>query len=180
MPASTLDTFIAAIRDAWGPLTSDLVGTCRRASERLARAPSSEPWLAALLTGQPAAEELHRDAERGFVLLAHTEQAGLYRPPHDHGRAWVVYAVQRGEVEMRTFARIAAPDGGVRLVQRDSVVARAGQALAYLPGDIHDTRCLSETALLFRFTERDLKHEDRVESRVARYAAPEDGWASGR
>lgn len=180
MPATTLDTFVAGVRAAWGPLTGELVGGCLRAAEALAGADPSEPWLAELLTQRPASRELHRDAGHGFVLLAHAEHAGLYRPPHDHGRAWVVYAVQHGEVEMRTFGRIAAPDGRVRLVQRDSVVVRAGGALAYLPGDIHDTRCLSETALLFRFTERDLRHEDRVAGRVTRYEAPLDGWTGGR
>lgn len=172
---TALDLFAARVRAAWGPLTSDLVCECRRQMEGLAAAPRSEAWLAGLHNQRPAGEALYRDADHGFVLLAHAEQAGLYRPPHDHGRAWVVYAVQEGEVEMRTFARIEDA-GGIRLVQRDSVVVRAGQAQAYLPGDIHDTRCLSQTALLFRFTERDLKVEDGI----ARYAAPEGGWTTGR
>ena len=81
-----------------------------------------------------------------------------------------------GEIEVRTFARVEEPDGAVPLVQRDSTILRPGIALAYLPGDIHDTRCLTETALEFRFTERDLKVEDRVEHRVTRYPAPQDAW----
>ncbi len=116
----------------------------------------------------PANQELYRDPDHGFVLLAHTEHIGLYRPPHDHGRAWVMYAVQQGEIEMRTFARVETGDG-VRLVQRDCTVVSAEQVEIYLPGDIHDTRCLTDTALLFRFTERDLHREDRIEHRVTRY-----------
>lgn len=180
MKRTTLDEFAASMHSAWGPLTSGLVGAARDAVERLARASSAEAWLAALLSARPAYEELCRDPQYGFVLLAHTEQQGLYRPPHDHGRAWVVYAVQHGEVEMRSFARVQDADGAERLVQRDCTVVRAGQALAYLPGDIHDTRCLSPTALLFRFTERDLRHEDRVENRISRYATPLDGWTAAR
>ncbi|MBK7559914.1 MAG: hypothetical protein IPI54_17630 [Chitinophagaceae bacterium] len=100
------------------------------------------------------------------MLLAHTEQRDLYRPPHDHGRAWVVYGVQSGELEVATYAKLLDAAGKVHLVRRDMHVLRPGEARAYLPGDIHDTRCLSETALLFRFTERDLRHEDRVEQKL--------------
>jgi hypothetical protein len=35
---------------------------------------------------------------------------------------------------------------------------------------------VSDTALLFRFTERDLKHEDRIEHRVARYVDRGGAW----
>jgi len=179
MQGHGLERFIGEVRSAWGPLTSELVGATRRAAEALAAAPADEPWLAELHRSGPASAELHRDPEHGFILLAHTEHAGLYRPPHDHGRAWVVYAVQRGEIEMRTFARIDEAAGGVRLVQRDSLVLRAGQAQAYLPGDIHDTRCLSGTALLFRFTERDLKLEEQLAHSLTRYPAPKGGWRAG-
>lgn len=177
---STLDQFVATMGSAWGPLTSDLVATTRSGLEALAHASPDEAWLARLLAEAPAGAELHRDPEHGFMLLGHAEPQGLYRPPHDHGRAWVVYAVQHGEVEMRTFARLETGDGVVRLVQRDARIMRAGEAQAYLPGDIHDTRCLSPSALLFRFTERDLRHEDRVEGRLTRYPAPPDGWRSAR
>lgn len=176
----TLKTFAAGVASIWGPLDSDLVGGCRDWMETLAMASPREVWLAGLLRTAPASQELHRDPDHGFVLLAHAETAGLYRPPHDHGRAWVVYAVQHGEIEIRTFARVEDRDGAVRLVQRDSTVLGPGGAFAYLPGDIHDTRCLSEGALLLRFTERDLRVEDRVEGRVTRYAPPLGGWTSGR
>lgn len=177
---SSLDQFVAAARLAWGPLTSDLVAAIRERLEVLAVSPRDEIWLTRLLAEAPANAELHRDPDHGFVLMGHVEQQGLYRPPHDHGRAWVVYAVQHGAVEMRTFARVEADDGDVRLVQRDARIMRAGDVQAYLPGDIHDTRCLSASALLFRFTERDLRHEDRVKGRLTRYPAPRGGWTTVR
>jgi predicted metal-dependent enzyme (double-stranded beta helix superfamily) len=145
------------MRAAWGPLTTELVAESRRQIEKLLRASPSEAWLADLHADRPASRELYRDPDHGFMLLAHTEHAGLFRPPHDHGRGWVIYAMQQGEIEMRTYARVG--DG---LVQRDSALMRADQALVYLPGDIHDTRCVSESALLLRFTDRDLKAEDRM------------------
>lgn len=178
MTTSALDTFAANVRLHWKPLDTEVVAACRRELAQLAQAPETESWLRVLHAQQPLSEELYRDAGDGFVLLAHTEHAGLYRPPHDHGRAWVLYAVQHGAVEMRTFGRVEKPDGTVDLVQRDSVIVRPGRVQAYLPGDIHDTRCLSEKALVFRFTERDLKIEDRVEHRVRRYAPPPFTWTT--
>jgi hypothetical protein len=65
--------------------------------------------------------------------------------------------------------------GGVYLVQRDITVLHPGQARVYLPGDIHDTRCLTDSALLFRFTERDLKIEDQ-EHQVTRYEQESGRW----
>ena len=106
------------------------------------------------------------------------EQQGLYRPPHDHGRGWVIYAVQHGESEMGTYARLE-DDDGVRLVKRNSTIVRAGDVQVYLPGDIHDTRCLTPNALLFRFTERDLRVEDRQEGRVTRYIERNGIWTTG-
>ncbi|WP_296597091.1 hypothetical protein [Phenylobacterium sp.] len=170
-----LQTFASGLAAAWGPLTSELVAEACGRLARLTAASPDEPWLADLRRDAPAGRELCRDPDHGFVLMAHTEQAGLLRPPHDHGRAWVVYAVQSGEIEIRTYARIDGPDGA-RLVRRDATVLRPGLALAYLPGDIHDTRCLSDTALLFRFTERDLRVEDKVERRMTRYVDRGGVW----
>lgn len=110
------------------------------------------------------------------MLLAHTETAGLYRPPHDHGRAWVIYAIQQGEIEMGTYARIEDSDGSVQLVKRNATLVRPGQVQVYLPGDIHDTRCISGPALLFRFTERDLRKEDKEEHHVTRYVLRDGFW----
>src|SRR5687768_6904913 len=110
------------------------------------------------------------------MLLAHNEHEGLYRPPHDHGRAWVVYAVQSGELEIRTYAKVSSLDGEERLVLRDSTIVRPGESRAYLPGDIHDTTCLTSRALLFRFTERDLRHEDQVERKLTRFVERDGYW----
>lgn len=179
MAGDTLDITLERIRSAWGPLTTELVAECLGRMEDLLRASAAEEWLAALHRDAPASRELYRDPLHGFVLLAHTEQAGLYRPPHDHGRGWVIYAIQQGEIEMGSYGRIEEPDGSVRLVKRDSTVMRPGQARAYLPGDIHDTRCVAGPALLFRFTERDLKKEDVEEHKLTRYAERDGVWTTG-
>jgi hypothetical protein len=146
----SLERFVEKTRQSWGPLCSELVADCRRYSEELVMAPAAEAWLAALHRDAPAYQELYRDPSHGFVLLAHAEYADLYRPPHDHGRSWVIYAVQQGEIEMATYVRIQDADGKVRLVKRDYTLVRAGQVKVFLPGDIHDTRCMRGPALLFR------------------------------
>lgn len=176
MDSNTLDASMKGINSVWGPLSTEVVAGCRRHLEDLVKAPATEEWLAALHREGPANQELHRHPSHGYVLLAHTESAGLYRPPHDHGRGWVIYAIQQGEVEMGTYARIEQPDGSIRLVKRNSTLVGPGQVQVYLPGDIHDTRCVTGPALLFRFTERDLKKEDKEEHRVARYFERDGSW----
>ncbi|HYD11455.1 MAG TPA: hypothetical protein VEC11_01265 [Allosphingosinicella sp.] len=178
MTINSLNHFVAAVRADWGPITTELVASCRAHLDDLSAAGESEGWLASLLAERPATRELHREPD-SFMLLAHNEQMGLYRPPHDHGRAWVVYAVQSGALEIGTYAKVEDPTGD-RLVRRDTVILRPGEARAYLPGDIHDTHCLTESALVFRFTERDLKHEDQVEQRVTRFVERDGAWFAPR
>ncbi|MHA6195019.1 hypothetical protein ACX3YG_11670 [Pseudomonas wadenswilerensis] len=173
---NTVENVMAEVRCAWGPLSSQLVADCQRQLDRLVNAKVSEQWLATLHLEGAAQHELYRDPEHGFVLLAHTEAEGLYRPPHDHGRGWVIYAVQQGAIEMGTYARIEDEDGKPRLVKRGSTVICAGQTQLYLPGDIHDTRCVAGPALLFRFTERDLKREDKEARRLTRYVQQAGDW----
>lgn len=179
MAKNTLEEAVAAISAIWGPLTTELAEASRLHIEALAKASADEPWLAALHRDRPASRELYRDPVHGFVLLAHVEPTGLYRPPHDHGRSWVVYAVQQGESEMGTYGRVEDADGNARLVKRNATLVKPGQAQVYLPGDIHDTLCVSGPALLFRFTERDLKHEDLVEHKVTRYVERDGVWTTG-
>lgn len=174
MTLNSLDRFVSFVRADWGPITSSLVARCRAHLDALTDGPVEEEWLASLLAERPATRELHCEPN-GFMLLAHSEQRGLYRPPHDHGRAWVVYGVQSGVLEIGTYVKVEDP-GGDRLVQRETALLRPGEARAYLPGDIHDTRCLTENALVFRFTERDLKHEDQAEQHVTRFVERGGEW----
>lgn len=179
MARNALESSIEGIRSVWGPISTEVVAGSRAYLEDLLKASDTEEWLTALHQETPANKELARDPVRGFVLLAHTEPTGLYRPPHDHGRGWVIYALQRGEIEMGTYARLEDPHGAVRLVKRGSTLVRPGQVQVYLPGDIHDTRCMTGPALLFRFTERDMKKEDKEEHRVTRYVERDGVWTPG-
>lgn len=172
MKEDALSIFARSVEPIFAQLSAPLVSHVRAALECLVTAPPSEAWLSTLHAEGAAATELIRDAHHGYLLLAHTEHAGLYRPPHDHGRGWVIYALQRGEMEVTTYARVEDEHGRVRVEKRESSTLRAGEARAYWPGDIHDTRCVVGPSLLFRFTDRDLKKEDLEARRVTRYAAP--------
>ena len=174
MKTNSLERFTDSVSTSWGPLTSELVARIRRQMEELLETPATEDWLSRLHEEAAESRELYRDPAHGFLLLGHTESPGLYRPPHDHGRGWVIYAVQRGETEMGTYARVLDGRGQVRLVKRDSSVVRAGQIKVYLPGDIHDTRCTAGPLLLYRFTSCDLKKEN-----VTRYAMRDGVWTDG-
>jgi hypothetical protein len=179
MARNTLEEAMASVSAVWGPLTTELVEASRLHIEALAKASPDEPWLAGLHRDQPSSRELYRDPVHGFVLLAHVEKAGLYRAPHDHGRGWVIYTVQQGESEMGTYARVEGADGVARLVRRNSTLVKPGQAQVYLPGDIHDTLCVAGPALLFRFTDRDLRKEDLVEHKLTRYVQRNGFWTVG-
>ncbi len=179
MSKNSLEKFTDGVRSIWGPISSEVVADCRQQLEELIKTPATEEWLMALQREASAYKEMYRDPTQGFILLAHTEPTGLYRPPHDHGRGWVIYALLQGEIEMGTYARIEDSDGNVKLVKRNSTLVRQGQVQVYLPGDIHDTRCITGPALLFRFTERDLKKEDKVEHRLTRYVEQDGVWTIG-
>lgn len=168
MKLNSLERFITEIRKIWGPLNSDLIEKSQSLLEDLAKSSPTEPWLAELQKNIPGSQELYRDPNHGFMLLAHTEKEGLYRAPHDHGACWVIYAVQQGEMEMSTYSPIGHDDKS-RIVKREIYQVKAGQSRVYLPGDIHDTKCLSSSVLMLRLTSCDLKIE-LTEGRMNRYA----------
>jgi hypothetical protein len=177
MSKNSLETFIENIKATWGPLTSEMVAECMRHVSDLAKASASEEWLSALQRNLPEHEELYRDPSHGFLLLAHAEAVGRYRPPHNHGRGWVIYAVQGGEMEVGTYVRLTDEDGKVSLVKRETYSVRPGEVRVYLPGDIHDTRCTAGPVLLYRFTSRDLIEEEKVAHKLTRYVEKGGAWA---
>jgi hypothetical protein len=178
MPDNSLQTFADQTSAAWGPLTSELVAGSRVRLGALQKASPSEPWLAELRRDLAETKELYRDPIHGCVLLAHAEQSGRFRAPHDHGRGWVIYGVQQGEMEVRTYGRVEQPNGKARLVLRESYTVRPGETRVYLPGDIHDTRCTEGPVLYYRFTDRDLRKEESEGHRITRYVERDGTWVS--
>jgi hypothetical protein len=169
MQQDSLTKFIKNIREVWGPLDSALVAKSQSLLSELVQASPDEPWLAELQGDLAESKELYRDLEHGFVLLVHTEKKDLYRLPHDHGGGWVIYIVQRGEMEMGTYGLVKKQDGEFTIVKRESYRVQQGESRVYLPGDIHDTKCISSSVLMFRLTSTDLKEEKRA-GRMHQYA----------
>lgn len=172
MTGTALDFFAGRVRDKWGPLTSELIADCSARLAEVLQAPRTEAWLADLCLERPESRELYRDPVHGFVLLAHTEAEGRYRTPHDHGQSWVIYGVLQGAMEMSTYASVTEQDEGTRLVKRGSTLVRPGDVQVYLPGDVHDTLCVSGPAIQFRFTARDLRRE----TSMIRYSDADGIW----
>lgn len=178
MNENSLEVFAKGASADWGPLSTEVIAALRGHMETLLRSSRSETWLDELYRDLPANKELVRHPQQGFILQAHTESEGLYRPPHDHGRSWVIYAVLEGVSEMGSYAHVEDADRSIRLVKHDSTLVRPGQVQVYLPGDIHDTRCVRGPAILYRFTERDLKKEDQEHHRLTRYIERSGVWTT--
>lgn len=172
MKDSALTQFIAHVRDIWGRPTSEVIASCKAGLEELLHSPPADQWLANLRNDLPESRELYRDPMLGFVLLGHTEAEGRYRNPHDHGSSWVIYGVLQGEMEMGSYTRVNDGNGKVRLDKQGLKLVRHGDVQVYLPGEIHDTRCVTGPAIQFRFTARDL----RLETNMTRYINLDGAW----
>lgn len=118
MQQTTLENFIVHVRKAWSGLNTETVESVRQLLVDFTRAAKDESWLQEIISEKPAAKELYRDTEHGFILLAHTEEKGTYRQPHNHGAGWVFYAVLSGEMAMNTYQQVTTVNGQTHLVSR--------------------------------------------------------------
>lgn len=112
--------------------------------------------------------ELYRDKELNFVLTIYSEKNGTYRLPHNHGNGWVIYSVVEGLMEMGNYINWIKPTGQSHLILKDKINLKSGDVKIYYPGDIHDTKCISENAIILRLTSCDLKTEES-EGRMKRF-----------
>lgn len=156
-----LEDVVSEIRESWKSLSMDSILRIQSAVESLAQEADSMGFH---LNGDKdlfAGLKLHQDEAYGFILSLYSERRGNYRIPHDHGRAWVVYAIVSGEVEMGNYFKVSHSDGLTHLILRDRGILSAGTSRIYTPGEIHDTRCISESAVILRLTSRDLRLEEQ-------------------
>lgn len=168
MPQSSLDHFVNQVRRHWTGLNSETITRTHESLRELTSTPEKEPWLSEIHQLKPATKKLYQDPDQGFILLAHAERRGLYRPPHDHGAGWVFYAVQHGESRMTTYKAITFPNGATRLVSRGAFKMTNGHSAVFLPRDIHDTECCSDYLIQFRLTSSDFSRE-KEEGRMIQY-----------
>lgn len=156
---NSLDNFIKETKAHWTGLNTETITKVRQLLIDLTKASAEEAWLKEIVSQRPAAKELYRDPDYGFILLAHAEHYGMYRSPHNHGAGWVFYAVRSGEMEMATYKQITTAKGTTHLVSRGTELMKAGDCKVFLPGDIHDTRCQSDDFIQYRLTSSDFKQE---------------------
>ena len=168
MKQHSLDKFIKNVRNSWGPFNAEMVMKFQNYLNEFVSEVDTKLLLKDLEETPQKSAELYRDPDYGFLLLAHVETEGLYRIPHDHGNCWVLYAVQSGEMEMRTYEKKIDEKGNTQITIRETYPVTKGKTRAYLPGDIHDTKCISPRVLMFRFTSCDLKNET-LAGKINRY-----------
>lgn len=165
MNKDPLTKFIESLRQIWRPLDSNLIVQSQSVFQELLADP------AFVAGNRHENKKLYQDPDHGFILLMHTEEKGLYRPPHDHGDGWVVYGVVKGEIEMGTYKRLKDTQNAPRLVRHAKEQLKQGDSRIYLPGDIHDTKCLSASILMLRLTSCDLETE-KQQGRMNIYLKP--------
>lgn len=170
MKQNPLANFLEKMQAIWRPLDSNLIAESQKELDALANDPHSVRWLKELQTSLHKGLELYRDPKHGFILLAHTEEKGLYRPPHDHGRGWVIYSVHSGEMEMGAYGLIQNSQGEHQILRREIYRVKQGESRVYLPGDIHDTKCISDSVVMLRLTSCDLEIEKK-QGRMHRYGS---------
>lgn len=160
--------YVAELRSAWdADEVLERAAQCTAAMERLLR--SSDPhWLAAmeLLASEPESVELYRDSGCGFVVRAHSYAPDHATAPHGHGEeGWVVYGVQRGEVEIGIYEPLPNDEDRLRRVGAECLTQ--GTARAYLPGQLHSTRTISTSAaerkgtIVLRWLSEDMSQLER-------------------
>jgi hypothetical protein len=163
-----LNFFITETKKSWKSINIESLLKRRSLLENLAKNEIVRKSLQENLRNLFKGTELYRDEEYGFVLLAYAENKGTYRVPHNHGNAWVEYAVVSGIVEMGNYINLAKSCSLSKLVLKSTDQLVAGDCHKYLPGEIHDTRCISEDSIILRLTSCDLKVEER-EGRMLRF-----------
>ena len=159
------EQYVEQMRAAWATKGDDTLAYRGQAllETLLRETPADESWVAGILGDEPAARELYRDAEHGFVQMGHFHRASHGNAPHDHGPCWVLYGVYRGEIEITTYRRVddGSVPGQAKLEVKEVVRVKPGMVRPYLPGEIHSTRAIDpDGSLVMRFLSADL---DKVE-----------------
>lgn len=155
--------YIAAIQDLWQPQSAtdpDVAHrVCALMNEWLRATPADTPWVQTLKTEQSPGFPLYTDAEHGFIQMNHFHAGYRTNTPHDHGPYWVVYGVYEGEVDIPVYVHDAI-NNTLRLERVDRL--KSGDAVAYLPGEIHSTRVPTPgPAIVLRFLSTDLSQVPR-------------------
>jgi predicted metal-dependent enzyme (double-stranded beta helix superfamily) len=108
---------------------------------------------------------LWRDADTGFMVLAHVQPAGKGGAPHDHGASWAVYGNARGRTDMTEYRRVNdALEAHAVWLPQTRYSLHSGQTRAYPSGTVHAT-AHPEKAWVLRITGTDLDQIPRYRFR---------------
>lgn len=157
-----IENSVSTIQKSWQQLAIDSIEKIRSVVGGMSSDLEIQNYLQEVTRESPNGIELHRDQTEGFILLAYSESKGTYRAPHNHGNAWVIYSVVSGQVEMRSYINSPRVDGADRLILKSRETLLAGNTRIYFSGEIHDTLCVSESAVVLRLTSADLRVEEKV------------------
>jgi len=157
-----IETAVSDIQKSWEDLSINSIESIRSTVAAMSGDSDIQSYLIVATKDLPKGIELHRDQSEGFILLAYPEVKATYRAPHNHGNAWVIYAVVAGEVEMGSYINSPRISGAERLILKSRETLKTGDTRIYFPGEIHDTFCKSENAVVLRLTSVDLREEEKA------------------
>lgn len=162
---TALDRYIAEVRALWGDgKDPQLPFKVAALMEKLFSSTTrDDPWMAEIVRDGKPARELYRDAEHGFVQMAHVHKQGHHNSPHDHGPCWVVYGGFSGLTEITKYKRTddGSEPGKATIVKEELHRLTPGVVKPYLRGDIHSTNAVEGPGVVFRFLSYDLDKVDR-------------------
>lgn len=152
------EQYIMEVRGLWhadAATDVDIARRTRACMERwLGNTSTDARWLKDLLEDKCPGKALYTDSEHGFIQMGHYHHGHRENTPHDHGPYWVVYGVYQGETEIPVYAYDEDEDA-IRVTDRQ--ILKAGNAVAYLPGQIHSTHVPTDgPAIVLRFLSHDL------------------------
>ena len=159
-----LNAFITQVRSLW-TAQSPTDPKCAQQVAQLMRTwltntPPEAEWVQSLKQDEHPGRPLYTDAEHGFIQMSHYHAGHRSNSPHDHGPYWVAYGVLEGTVEIPLYA---VNEDGKTCREIERHVLNPGDAIAYLPGQIHATRVpTDEPAVVLRFLSQDLSQVPRV------------------
>lgn len=170
----SLARYITEVRSIWGDgKDPQLPYKVKALLEQLLQSTHPfEPWITGLIGEGPSEKELYRDKERGFIQLGHIRQKGHRTVPHDHSSCWMLHGVYHGVTEITIYKRL--DDGripGFATLQKKEVRhLTPGEAIEYLPGEIHSTY-VPEPSVILTISNGDLRRVQR-----SRYVAMGEGF----
>ena len=157
---SSFDRYIGEVRAVWGdgkdPQLPHKIAALMQ--KLFAGTSAGDPWMAQIIREGKPSRELYRDAEHGFIQMAHVHKAGHGNTPHDHGPCWVVYGAFSGLTEITKYKRTddGSQPGRATLEKEELHRLSPGIVKPYLPGEIHSTHEVEGPGVVFRFLSYDL------------------------